>query len=66
MDTSGSSLLVQTLGDCIYIVIGSNVPYVLRPVPGGNLKLIGEAYVYGIVDGEWLSGHKEVSTIVLE
>jgi hypothetical protein len=31
---------------------GAIVPYVLRRVPEKGLKLVGETFVYGIMDGE--------------
>jgi hypothetical protein len=40
--------------DCICIMFGSPVPYVLRASTEGRFVLIGEAYVHGIMDGEWL------------
>jgi hypothetical protein len=39
-------------GDSICVIFGAIVPFVLRKVPGGGLKLVGEAYVHGIMDGE--------------
>ena len=41
-------------GDCICIIFGSPVPFILRASTEGKFVLIGEAYVYGIMDGEWL------------
>ena len=41
-------------GDCICIILGSPVPYILRASTEGKFVLIGEAYVHGIMDGEWL------------
>ena len=41
-------------GDCICIIFGSPVPYILRASTKGKFVLIGEAYAYGIMDGEWL------------
>ena len=41
-------------GDCICILFGSPVPFVLRASTEGKFVLVGEAYVYGIMDGEWL------------
>ncbi|KAI9641313.1 hypothetical protein NHQ30_010115 [Ciborinia camelliae] len=50
-------IAAQTLdvekGDEVWIVAGSKVPMVLRPVEGsGNRRLIGEAYVRGVMNGE--------------
>lgn len=41
-------------GDVIYIVLGASVPYVLRPLAGDDYTLIGEAYVQGIMRGEFM------------
>lgn len=43
-------------GDLIYVILGSSVPYVLRPDQDGTqaFQLIGEAYVQGIMQGEAL------------
>lgn len=38
-------------GDIICILYGGIVPFILRP-EGHNFLLVGEAYVYGIMDGE--------------
>lgn len=52
-------------GDYICIFLGLAVPFVLRAVTGGKFRLIGEAYVYGIMDGEWLDDDREISTFFL-
>ena len=39
-------------GDRIAIVIGSQVPFVLRPCGMEQYRIMGEAYVDGIMDGE--------------
>lgn len=42
-------------GDLIYIILGANVPYALRPRSDNvGFELIGEAYVQGIMQGEAL------------
>jgi YD repeat-containing protein len=43
-------------GDLIYVILGSSVPYVLRPRKdeAQAFELIGEAYVQGIMNGEAL------------
>lgn len=52
-------------GDYICIFLGLAVPFVLRAVTGQNFRLIGEAYVYGIMDGELLDDDLETSTFFL-
>jgi hypothetical protein len=43
-------------GDLIYVILGSSVPYVLRPRKdeAQAFELVGEAYVQGIMNGEAL------------
>lgn len=40
-------------GDHICVLLGGSTPFVLREIDGQDeYKLIGEAYVHGIMDGE--------------
>ncbi|KAE8447185.1 hypothetical protein EG329_011016 [Mollisiaceae sp. DMI_Dod_QoI] len=39
------------VGDCIVVLAGAEVPYVLRPT-GDHCRFIGPCYVHGIMDGE--------------
>ncbi|KAH7176848.1 heterokaryon incompatibility protein-domain-containing protein [Dactylonectria macrodidyma] len=41
-------------GDCICVLGGGEVPFVIRPTGRGTYTLIGECYVDGIMDGEAL------------
>jgi hypothetical protein len=41
-------------GDLVCIIFGATIPFVLRRLQGGQHGLIGEAYVYGIMDGEYM------------
>lgn len=41
-------------GDMIYVVLGSKSPHLLRPQKDGTFKLIGQCYVQGIMNGEYL------------
>ena len=42
---------IAQLGDCVCLLHGGNVPYVLRPMDG-YYQLVGECYVHGIMNGE--------------
>jgi hypothetical protein len=42
------------VGDIVVILFGVTVPFVVRQLDGGPFQLVGEAYVYGIMDGEFL------------
>ncbi|KAF8856023.1 hypothetical protein BDZ45DRAFT_675824 [Acephala macrosclerotiorum] len=46
------------IGDEVWILAGSQVPFILRSVDGSlrRYKLIGEAYVHGIMHGEGMEG----------
>ncbi|KAJ5062687.1 heterokaryon incompatibility protein-domain-containing protein, partial [Bipolaris maydis] len=42
-------------GDSIVILLGSTVPFCIRAMqdaPNGNYRLVGDAYVHGLMDGE--------------
>ena len=47
-----------TKGDLICCFMGANVPFILRqPNPSvGEFKLVGEAYIYGLMEGEAFDG----------
>ena len=38
--------------DAIFVVLGSDVPFILRPIENGDFTFVGECYVHGIMDGE--------------
>lgn len=53
-------------GDSIAIFQGARVPYIIHKENGGNYwTLIGEAHVYGIVDGEFMATNPEAEDIIL-
>jgi len=43
-------------GDSIWILPGMSTPFVFREMPNGNVELLGEAYVHGIMFGEAMDG----------
>lgn len=47
-------------GDLVAVLLGSKLPYVLRPC-GNNYLLVGPAYVYGIMNGEIMKGLQDFS-----
>jgi hypothetical protein len=52
-------------GDLVCAFIGANVPFVLRHVQWGRFELVGECYVYGIMDGEFLPEGREIELFEL-
>jgi heterokaryon incompatibility protein (HET) len=53
------------IGDIICIFHGGVVPFVLRPEADGRYRLLGEAYVHGIMDGEFMSTAHSTENFVL-
>ncbi|KAI1661974.1 HET-domain-containing protein [Daldinia decipiens] len=43
-------------GDEVFVVLGCNVPMLLRPTASGEYEVVGDCYVHGIMDGEALFG----------
>jgi hypothetical protein len=41
--------------DILCIFLGGNVPFILRPLGDGSYELVGEAYVHGVMDGEFMT-----------
>ncbi|KAH8652699.1 heterokaryon incompatibility protein-domain-containing protein [Tricladium varicosporioides] len=52
-------------GDVVCVLNGASVPLVLRPINGGNLEVVGDAYVHGIMDGEAMKLQLEERDICL-
>jgi hypothetical protein len=51
-------------GDLVCILFGCTVPVILRPIEDlGLYKLIGEAYVHGVMDGEAMVSSKVVDAM---
>jgi hypothetical protein len=44
------------IGDKVCIFLGSAVPHVIRPVEGGCYRLLGTAYIHGIMQGGAMEG----------
>lgn len=59
----GLALRSVCQGDEIWIIHGSRIPFVLRKQPDGSYAFLGEAYVHGIMDGEFF---KRQNDLVIE
>ncbi|KAK6855651.1 hypothetical protein PG995_007802 [Apiospora arundinis] len=57
----------QTLdsGDVVVIPYGSSVPFAMRRVGEESYRLLGEVYLYGIMDGEFMKVHRKETSIRL-
>jgi hypothetical protein len=53
------------ISDIICIFHGATVPFVLRPASDGRWTLLGEAYVDGIMDGQFMETVGPAETFVL-
>jgi len=51
-----TSYVLQSRLDLYWILAGSQVPFILRPVGNNKYKLIGEVYVHGTLHGEGMEG----------
>lgn len=52
-------------GDRVCILYGLDVPFVLRPV-GDRYELVGEAWVHGIMDGEFMEEDRATEVFVIQ
>ena len=46
----------MVVGDEVWILAGAKMPFVLRSLENGRYKLLGQAYVHGIMHGEAVEG----------
>lgn len=52
-------------GDEIWIPQGAHVPYAFRRTQDGKHMLLGEVFVYGIMDGEFMTNSAECMSMIL-
>ncbi|KAI3320241.1 HET-domain-containing protein [Xylariaceae sp. AK1471] len=43
-------------GDEVFVILGCDVPVLLRPTSSGEYEVVGDCYLHGIMDGEALLG----------
>lgn len=53
-------------GDSICVLVGGEVPFVIRPTGRGTYTLVGECYVDGVMDGETLEAVAGTTAELLE
>ena len=53
-------------GDEIWLLYGATAPVILRSLPNGNYRFMGEAYVHGIMYGKAAGRCESHSPIILE
>jgi hypothetical protein len=52
-------------GDIIFAIRGLDVPYVLRPTDGVKWLLVGQAYLYGAMDGEMVNDSTDWQELII-
>jgi hypothetical protein len=52
-------------GDLVAVLLGASVPFLLRKDENGNFRVVGEAYVHGIMDGQCVAGNPVIDTFTL-
>jgi hypothetical protein len=65
----GMGLREAAPSDEICVFLGGQAPYLIRSLPNGHFRLIGECYIRGLVGGELMSrgiDGVDVEDIILE
>ncbi|OIW25713.1 HET-domain-containing protein [Coniochaeta ligniaria NRRL 30616] len=52
-------------GDCVWVLAGADTPFVLSRLQDENWRVVGEAYVFGIMNGEVLAGERRLEKVFL-
>lgn len=61
----GLGPIAMEAGDHLYIIHGHSTPLVLRPTENNKHRIVGDAYVYGIMDGEFMATQPGSETLVI-
>jgi len=58
----------MVIGDEVWILAGAKMPFVLRSLENGRYRLLGQAYVHGVMHGEAVEGSdgSEFENLTLE
>jgi hypothetical protein len=61
----GLGPLGSKAGDLVVILIVMDMPLVLRPADEGQYRIIGETYLHGVMDGEFMSQNYPAETFTI-
>lgn len=61
----GHARVDMQAGDVLCVLLGGNMPFILRPLDDGVFGYVGQAVVPGIMDGEALQQGRELEWITL-
>ncbi|KAH7473185.1 hypothetical protein FOMA001_g12636 [Fusarium oxysporum f. sp. matthiolae] len=64
-DLVGHARVDVRVGDVLCVLLGGNMPFILRPLDDGGFGYVGQVFVHGIMDGEALQQGRELEWITL-
>jgi len=56
---------VLAASDRVVVLFGTEMAFILRPVENGAHRIVGEAYVHGIMDGEFFGAGPPAVTFTI-
>jgi hypothetical protein len=59
-----ASSAAMEVGDMCCIILGTTVPFVVAPASNGCFRLVGEAYVSGVMAGELANQHEHIAVVL--
>ncbi|KAK3704889.1 hypothetical protein LTR37_013580 [Vermiconidia calcicola] len=51
--------------DKVFIILGHRVPIILRDAADGGFRIVGDAYIHGLMNGEAMERNPKIETITL-
>lgn len=55
----GSGLTAMKEGDKVCVLFGGNIPFIVRQMEGGWYKLVGQCYIFDLVQGQAIEDLRE-------
>jgi hypothetical protein len=50
-------------GDVVCVLIGADIPYILRPIDKGRYQFLGECYLHGVMYGKTVEEGRQRSQV---